>query len=319
MTFKRRRDFREIRQALGESGVGSSILPLQAGGRVDVIARMLRQHWVTALFELCAAVLLAATPRHGRAHPDIDSQLSALDRRGSEVACDAAMEMRRGELLQSRAAWAEALAAYDRAAECAPGSDDADIHRAALHVAAKQPASALPYLERVLRHNAADSRARLLRAQAFAGAGRFAAAADDFEKVLPQLPQPQPEHFVQRARAQIAAGRDARAIDGLEEGLNRLGPIPLLLRLRVDLQVGRNDFRGALQTLERSRALPNQETWSLRRGEVLEAAGRRAEATREYENVRQAIALRPAARRQTAALRQMDEQARAARQRLQAP
>ena len=109
------------------------------------------------------------------------------------------------------------------------------------------------------------------------------------------------------------------ALQGLDEGLERLGqPITLLLyAIDLELELGRHD--AALARLDRiaSRA-DRKETWLVRRGEILEQAGRPAEARAAYVAAIEAVQALPATRRGTRAVSRLQTRAEEALTRLDA-
>ena len=109
------------------------------------------------------------------------------------------------------------------------------------------------------------------------------------------------------------------ALQGLDEGLERLGqPITLqLYAIDLELELGRHD--AALARLDRiaSRA-DRKETWLVRRGEILEQAGRPAEARAAYVAAIEAVQALPATRRGTRAVSRLQTRAEEALARLDA-
>ena len=130
---------------------------------------------------------------------------------------------------------------------------------------------------------------------------------------------PAPELFIARARALVAAGakHHEEALRGLEEGLALLArPVTLELEaLEIELTLKR--FDDALARLDRlAAAAPRPEPWLVRRGEILERAGRLADSRRAYTAALDSISTLPQARRDSSFFAKLEQQAQAALERI---
>jgi hypothetical protein len=82
-----------------------------------------------------------------------------------------------------------------------------------------------------------------------------------------------------RADALLAAGEPEAALEALDEGLARLGPVVALASRAIEIERARGRADATLERLDRLAAFASrQETWLTRRAEILEEAGRPAEA-----------------------------------------
>ena len=160
-------------------------------------------------------------------------------------------------------------------------------------------------------------RHRVLRGRVLVELGRPLAASADYDRALELFDsenvRPDPAYYLERARALTAAGNREEALRGLVEGLERWGaPITMqLLAIELELGLGRHD--AALERVERIAAAANrQETWLVRRGEILENAGRTTEARAAYIAALRAIDALPVGRRGNQAMRRLEQQARTA-------
>ena len=103
------------------------------------------------------------------------------------------------------------------------------------------------------------------------------------------------------------------ALRGLDEGLRRLGPLTTLQLFAIDFELANNRYEAALARLETITAQsPRKEPWLARRGEILEQAGRAAQARLAYEQALAAIESLPARHRTTEATAKLEAQIRAA-------
>jgi predicted negative regulator of RcsB-dependent stress response len=100
----------------------------------------------------------------------------------------------------------------------------------------------------------------------------------------------------------------------LDDGLARLGTgVVTLVLAAVDLEIKAGRVDQALARLDRAAsAAARQESWVLRRGDVLAQAGRSTAAKQAYEHVLELIAALPPRQRRTRATTDMEERARQA-------
>ena len=117
------------------------------------------------------------------------------------------------------------------------------------------------------------------------------------------------ESFLARARAQLAASPTnfSAVLAGLDAGLARLGPVPGLQLLALDIALRARDYTNALARVDALAAESDrQESWLSRRGDVLLAAGRIAEARTAWQKALQACRQLPERLRATPALRDLE-------------
>jgi tetratricopeptide (TPR) repeat protein len=133
-------------------------------------------------------------------------------------------------------------------------------------------------------------------------------AARDYDVALGRISDPGPVLFLERADALAEAGDEylAAAIDGLDEGIEQLGPVVLLQSKAVDLEVRARRYGSALDRIDQILStMPRKERWLARRGEVLERAGLIDEALASYSEALAAIERLPWRRRETPAIQEL--------------
>jgi tetratricopeptide (TPR) repeat protein len=264
-------------------------------------------YWYT--LAVLATLALLGAPGLTHAHGDLHRQIADATARVEREPDRAALYLRRGELHRAHRDWAAALADYDRAAALDPALAAVDLGRAAVWLEIDRPAEALESAE---RHAGALPEARLLRARALARLGRAAEAADEWGRAIAALARPRPDHFVARAQALADAGRPEEALASLDEGIERLGPVVSLDLPAIELELRLSRVDTALARVERQAAAsPRKETWLLRRGEILEGAGRAGEARIAYAAALRALEATPVARRHTRAMEEVRERSTA--------
>jgi predicted Zn-dependent protease len=268
---------------------------------------------------IAASLVVLAFPAMALAHGDLHDQIAAATHRIEQQPGSAALYLGRARLYRVHREWAEALADLDRAVRLEPGLEGIDLARGITLLDAGRPSEASAVLDRVLASRPDQADAWLARARALVALGDPGAAATDYSRALARLRRVTPEHYVERMRALMAAGDLEEALRGLDEGIARLGPVVSLELAAIDLELRQGRPDRALRRLDAAASRsPRQETWLARRGEILEAAGREAEARDAYAACLAALETLPAGRRQTRTLEDLRAKVRAALARLEA-
>lgn len=261
---------------------------------------------------LAACIVAAPTA----AHPDIEVQIQDLTQRIASDPTNADLYMRRGDLYRVHEDFLAAAADYDRARTLDPNLRLLDFAVGKMRLEDGRFQDAIEDLNRFLAKVGDDAEGLALRGSAYLALGNNAAAAADFGRAIERgrrdgNPAP-PELYLERARALSASGEKGReeALRGLEEGLKLLvGPITLELAA-LDTEIALKRFDAALSRVDRlARASVRQEGWLVRRGDILEKAGRLTESKTAYTSALDLIAALPPARR-TASAMDMEREAR---------
>jgi tetratricopeptide (TPR) repeat protein len=260
-------------------------------------------------------------PASVAAHGDLHEQIAAIARRIDESPSRADLYVRRGQLHRVHGEWEAALADYDRAARLDPDLSVIDFVRGVALLDAGRPADARAALDRFLARRPDHVEAHATRARAWLGLGQPLAAAHDFSRAIALRPQPRPEYYIERARALAAAGdiHVDEALRGLDEGIERLGPLVTLQLYAVDLELVRARPAAALARLERMlERFGSNPTWLVRRAEILERAGRPGEARAAYASSLAALEGLAPSRRASKAVDELTARVRVALERLEA-
>lgn len=267
---------------------------------------------------LAVAAILA--PR-ALAHGDLHEQIARLSKRIARSPERAGLYQRRGDLYRRHRDWRAARADLATARRLAPGLKGLDFSAALVEFDTKRHATALALLDRQLATDPHHLQARLCRARTLVALRRVADALRDYDGVLRDSKEPRPGHYLERARTQLGAGTDAAAVlRGLDEGIERLGPLVSLQAFAVELELKRRDRRAALRRIDRTLAtLPFGGPWLLRRGQVLELLGRRREARQAYATGLRQLTAIPASRRNSKTHRALEQRLRRAMEHVSAP
>jgi tetratricopeptide (TPR) repeat protein len=249
------------------------------------------------------------------AHPDIDRQIADVTVRIEADPDDADLYLQRGELHRVHQDWAAAEADFATAKRLRRDLAIVDYVMGRLHLEAGRPKEAKRALDRFLAREPDHAAAHVARARALVQLQQPAAAARDFTTAIdlhgPE-DRPDPAYYLERADVLARMGRIDEALRGLDEGLARLGQPVTLALAAIDLELAHGRHDAALARLDRLAAgAARQETWLVRRGEILEGAGRLEEAGTAYADALAAIDRLPASRRESRAMARLREGAAA--------
>jgi predicted Zn-dependent protease len=236
-------------------------------------------------------------------HGDLHEQIAVASRAIAQRPHDAALYIARGELYRAHHETAPALADYATALRLDPALDAAHLARGRLLMETGRAAEALPDLDHFLARRPDHADARVARARARAALGDAPHAREDYDRALSLAANP--DWFIERARLVRSSAGAAAAIDGLDDGLARLGPILTLTLEAIGYELSLGHHDAALARLDRLVAASGAHPqWSVHRGDILLAAGRREDARNTFSTAVDEIDALPPARRRT---RQNDE------------
>lgn len=244
-------------------------------------------------------------------HDGIYEQLAQVTLQIRQQPNDAALYLRRGELHRLHRDWVAALADFDRAERLNPKLIESELFRGRMWLDAQRPRQAKQSLDRFLKTKPENAEGWLLRARAFEQMKRHRQAAADFTRAIDLMPRAKPDFYVERAQAQMAGGKLAEALRGLDEGMVGLGRIVTLQLPAIEIELQLRRWDDALARLDQlSSQSARKETWLARRGEILLQAGRRSEAHEAFNSALQAIEALPPQWRQIRATQDLEKQLR---------
>ena len=274
---------------------------------------------LTAILLVAVAAVLPVT-----AHPGIDEQIADLDKRIAASPNDATLYLRRGELHRIHRDWNKAQADYEHALKLDPELTVVQQTMGRMLLESDRAEEAVAPLTAYLAERPHDTKTLALLSRTYMQLGRHLDAANGYDKTLASIKdgKPRPEYFLERARALVAAGRKniPQAIKGLDEGLRALDHPVTLQLYAIELEIDILRYDAALTRLDQiaSRSA-RQETWLVRRGEILEKAGRPQDARKAYQKTLDAIATLPESRIKNRAVERLQAQATAGIERLDTP
>lgn len=260
------------------------------------------------------AICVTLISSGARGHEGLHEQIVAITARIKRDPKNAALYLQRGELYRLHRDWARATADYDRVSLIQPGLTIVDLGRGKMLLESLRFKEAKFVLDRFLRHEPRHVEGLVTRGRVLARIGARLEAAKDFTEALALAPAPEPELYLERA--QVLAGDERylqEALRGLNEGIKQLGPLVTLELAAIDLELRGNNFDAALTRLDVITAQSERkETWLVRRGEILRAAGRLEEAREAFGAAIVAIESLPPERRQSRTITALQLRARSA-------
>lgn len=250
-------------------------------------------------------------PSPASAHPEIAAEIRLLtariEKEGANPSCTD-LYLRRGELHRVHENWEQALSDYARALSLDPPRAEVYYCRARLLLEKGEPRAALAEADTFLKRRPEEARGLALRANIHAALGDHDQAAHDYAAAIRQSAQPGADLYLRRAESLLAMrspqGGEARALQAIEEGIARLGPVVTLVHRAIALELARGNYEGALARIDWIQARSaNAAPWLKRRGDVLVEAGRSEEAMQAYRLALEQLDHLPDVRRNVRAFR----------------
>ena len=241
---------------------------------------------------------------------DLRQQLIDLNDEVRKQPRKAELYVSRGDLYRAQQKWDAAQADYDYAAALDAKLEMVDFCRGRLFFEANWPMSAKLALDRFLAKQRNHVEALILRARTLTNLQSRLAAARDYTHAIQLSTESRPELYVERAQTLAAEGGSniKEALQGLDEGVKKLGPLVTLQLAAVDLELAAKNYDGALARLETiAAASPRKETWLARKGDILQQAGRTDQARNAFNAALESINSLPANRRNVPAVLELQE------------
>jgi tetratricopeptide (TPR) repeat protein len=247
----------------------------------------------------CLLVFFVVVPC-AHAHESLLLSITTVTRAIDSAPQDESLYLQRAELHRLHHDWDAARSDLERAAALAPELAVVDFYRGRLLLEERRLQQALAILSRYLEQHPGHAQARLSRARTLAALERPLEAVTDYSIALEQYPTP--ELYLERSDV-LASGGDeqlAAALAGLDEGMDKLGPLPAFELRSVDYELRRGDIEAALRRVDRAVARSaHKSLWLLRRAEILERANRPDEAVLDYQAAYAAVLQLPEHRQRT--------------------
>jgi predicted negative regulator of RcsB-dependent stress response len=242
-----------------------------------------------------ASFLIAAVPRVALAHGELLIRIANLTKEINAATNNLPkLYLQRGELYREDQNWVAAAADYDHAQQLDSKLPDVDFCRGKMLAQSGQPEAARKILDSVLSRNPNHPKALIARARVFLQLGKPEPAIADYRHGLELDKVPEPEAFQELAHTLAAQKKPGEALQALDKGINKLGPIILLQTEAIQLELDAGKTDAALARLDTIiQREPRKERWQARRGDILLKAGRYQEARVAYRTALGEIKLLP--------------------------
>ena len=242
-------------------------------------------------------------PISSLSHGDLHQRLQAATREIELHPKDAALYLRRADLHRQHQEWSLAAADCERAAQLDPTLAGVELIRGRILFDQGKIPEARAALDKYISRENDDPEALVTRARVFARLNEGKAAAADYSRAIALAPEPQPDYYLERAQALSLSGEPGLALRGLEEGIERLGPLLTLQQAALELEITSASYDAALTRLDTILLrVSRKEQWLAKRGDVLLKAGRPKDAEKAYREALQAVSLLPARLQQSPAV-----------------
>lgn len=220
-----------------------------------------------------------------RAHGDLHELIENVTAEIAKNPKDAKLYVSRAELYRLHEQFDEALSDLLTAELLDPTLARVEFTRARVYVDLKMPKTARATLDRFLTREPGSVEGLIARAKVLTDLKETALAIADYSAAIAAARQPLPEYYIERARLDQLDGGGGRAaaLKGLDAGIAKFGPLVTLQLPAIDLELADKNYDGAIARLDTLMAQSQRkETWLERKGQILERAGRAADAHAAY-------------------------------------
>ena len=258
----------------------------------------------------CASVcvlvawLLVSLPPAVFAHGDLFLRIQDLTARiQSGTNPVAPLYLERGELKRTHGDPAGAQEDYELAAKASPGIVDVDLCRARLLVDTEKLQDALALFDKVAAASPEHTEVFIDRARLKMKLGDRKGAIADYRKGAFLAASPEPEIFIEWARALAAEKQVPEALNALDTGVKTIGPQIKLHECALDIELQRANTNAAVSRIDEIIKIAfRKERWWAQRGDLLSGMGKAPEARYSYEQSIKAMDKLPPRLQQTPAM-----------------
>ena len=214
-------------------------------------------------------------------HDELAEQVQAISLKIRKNPKRADLYFQRAELYRADRHWKQAEQDYLQAKKLAPKMAVADLGLGLLYLSTNHLNESKNALDRFLMQHPENAEARVARGHVFQKLSQPLAAVEDYSKALSL--RPDPEIYIERGKLLAQQHQLEDALNGLNEGIDRLGPIVTLELYAIDLELQLKRYEAALERVDRiAEQSERKETWLARKGEILLMASRTEDAQKSY-------------------------------------
>ena len=217
------------------------------------------------------------------AHDGLHEQIIAVTKEISKNPNNVALYLKNAGLYRLHEEWEKSERDFDRAEKLKPNLAIVNLGRGKLWLDFKQFSKAKITLETFLTTEPESYEGVITIARVCAKLKQSKTAVEYFTKAISIAPKDAAEIYLERAEVQSSAGEFVQALAGLDGGIAKFGNLVTLQTVSIDLEIKSRNYDAALERLdELSATMPQKESFLLRRGEILIAAGRKCQANKIY-------------------------------------
>lgn len=203
----------------------------------------------------------------------------------------APLYLERGELHRLSGNWVAALSDFRRAEAQDPDRYGVALAFVSLFAEQRNWRVAAEYVRTHLQGFPGDMLGRQLNAEILVGQKRYSAASSEYRFVIENTKEPGPDLYLARARAAVLGDDSTGALKCLDAGIHRLGQVPALQLMAIELNRKHGEFDFAIARVhELAVRAGRKESWLVLQGEIELEAVRPVEARRSLLMAQQAIA-----------------------------
>ncbi len=244
------------------------------------------------------------------AHGDLHERISQITGQLHESP-SAGLFFKRGCLHLEHGEAEAALEDFLEVDRLASGAFETDAPRAEGYMLLGKHGLALESLNCCLARDPSSTRCLVLRARVFGRLGKPEAAIHDYRKALSLVSQPEPDLLLEFSAALAENKQAVAALEVLDQGIARLGPLPSLVNVSIEIDLRNGNSEGALRRIDVMQdAAPRPEPWMARRASVLARAGRIAESRAAWHSLLDRISSLPPGERTSHAMSSRVREAR---------
>ncbi len=231
---------------------------------------------------LLAGSIWSITNHSACGHPDLEVQIARITAQIAASPNSPALYFQRADTHRQHADWTSAEKDYAKVLQLDPRFYEVYLARGQMLHDSGRDVEALQELNHFLSLRNSHGLGYSTRGRVLGALRRYEDAVNDFDQAILGNPPPSLEDYLYRARCLAACGtnRLREAVRGLDASPASYQALLSLQDLAVDLEVKQGEFDDALKRLDKHFAkLPRKEWWLKRRAEILEQAGKSAEAS----------------------------------------
>jgi tetratricopeptide (TPR) repeat protein len=258
---------------------------------------------------LVAAFLFSGSASFG--HTAIDEQIKSVNLRIDETPADYTLYLRRANLQRLHGNWDASLADYTKAEKLGPDElpQDLDFYRGRVWFDAGDFKQARQALDRFLKLRPNHYEARLTSARTWVALGNVEAATKDFTSALKLSDHPSPDLYIERSAALSSAGKNAEALDGIREAVEKKGPLITLVQFAIELEESQQHYQEAQAWIAiLPAAVRNQPRWLLRSGDLYAAEDEATTARTQWSASLNSLNALPPARQEVSANKKLSRE-----------